>query len=107
MRSIVKKSSYTKSQTKQESRKWFRTRFGPQDIAGNYSQHRRFAKSNWLCRCNTDREEEGHIVFGKCEVYEGLRTQFEDLGEDKKYLQSVLDRRQAAAVIASSDNGKG
>ena len=53
-------------------------------------------KSNWLCRCKTDREEEGHIVSGRCEVYEDLRSQFGDIGEDEnlvKYFQAVLDRR--------------
>ena len=87
---------YTKGQTIQESRKWFRTRFGLQDFAGNYSHDRRFAKSNWLCQCKTNREEEGHIISGKCDVYEDLRTKFGDLGEDKnlvKYFQAVLDRR--------------
>ena len=113
---------YTKGQTIQESRKWFRTRFGLQDFAGNYSHDRRFAKSNWMCRCKNNREEEGHIVSGKCDVYEGLRTQFGDLGEDKnlvQYFQAVLDRRDAlededrtrqsetAAVVARSVSVRG
>ena len=75
-----------------------KTRWGLQDFAGNYSHDRRFAKSNWLCRCKTDREEEGHIVSGRCEVYEDLRSQFGDLGEDEnlvKYFQAVLDRRDS------------
>ena len=73
------KKSYTTNTTIQESRKWFKTRFGLQNFAGNYSHDRRFADSNWLCRCKSDREEEGHIVSGKCEVY---KDQFGDLGED-------------------------
>ena len=90
------RKNYTKNTTIQESRKWFKTRFGHLDFGGNYSHDRKFAKSNWLCRCKTDREEEGHIVSGKCNVYEDLRTQYGDLGEDEnlvQYFQAVLDRR--------------
>ena len=49
-----------------------------------------------MCRCGSDREEESHIVSGKCEVYSDLRLQFGDLKEDKNlvnYFQAVLDRR--------------
>ena len=49
-----------------------------------------------MCRCGSEREEEGHIVSGHCEVYGDLRTQFGDLSEDEnlvKYFQAVLDRR--------------
>jgi hypothetical protein len=41
-------------------------------------------------------EDKGHIVSGLCPVYEDLRTQFGDLGEDKnlvEYFTAVLDRR--------------
>ena len=43
-----------------------------------------------------EREEEGHIISGQCEVYSDLRAQFGDLKEDKNlvmYFQAVLDRR--------------
>ena len=80
------RKSYTTSTTIQESRKWFKTRWGLQDFAGKYSHDRRFAKNNWLFRCKTDREEEGHIVSGRCKVYEDLRSQFGDLGEDENLL---------------------
>ena len=49
-----------------------------------------------MCLCGSDREEESHIVSGKCEVYSDLRLQFGDLKEDKNlvnYFQAVLDRR--------------
>ena len=32
-------------------RQMFRTRFGMQPFAGNYSRDRRFARTGWLCRC--------------------------------------------------------
>ena len=61
-------------------------------------------------------------MSGKCEVYEGLRTQFGDLGEDAnlvKYFQAVLDMRDSlededrtqqsltAAVVARPVSVKG
>ena len=64
-----------------------------QDFAGNYSHNRKLAKSDWLYRCKTDREEEGHIIRGQCSVYEDLRPQFGDLSE-VDYFQAVLDRRE-------------
>ena len=79
-----------------KSRDWFRTRFGLQNFAGNYSHNKKFAKSDWQCICKGAREEEGHIVSGDCPVYSDLRSQFGDLGEDKnlvKFFRAVLDRR--------------
>ena len=87
---------YLKTQNISETREWFKSRFGLQPFAGNYSHDQRFAKSDWLCRCKTVREEEGHITSGKCEVYGDLKSQFGDLGEDKNlvdFFRAVLDRR--------------
>ena len=90
------KQNYVNNTTIEQARGWFRTRFGLQDFAGNYSHNRKFAKSDWLCRCKTAKEEEGHIVSGNCSVYSDLRSQFGDLGEDQNLVQffrAVLDRR--------------
>ena len=87
------RKEYIKNQTIQSTREWFRTRFGLLPFAGNYSHNRRFEKSNWLCRCKTSREEEGHIVSGQCESYGDLRIQFGDLGEDENlvaFFKAVL-----------------
>ena len=88
---------YLSMKTIHESRSWYRTRFGLQPFAGNYSHDRRFAKTNWLCKCGTAQEEEGHIVSGNCQVYGDLKDKFGDLGEDSNlvsYFQAVLDRRE-------------
>ena len=63
---------------------------------GNYSQSKKFSKTNWMCQCLQTVEKEGHIVSGQCEVYGDLRSQFGDLQEDKnlvQYFQAVLYRR--------------
>ena len=109
-----------KNQTIRDTIEWFKTRFGLQPFAGNFSHDRQYAKSDWLCRCKTSREEEGHITSGNCEVYGDLKSQFGDLSEDKNlvdFFRAVLDRREdleeedrkqqssAAAVIARPDCG--
>ena len=91
------KQSYIVESTIEDSRKWFKSRFGLQAFAGNFSHDRRFAKTDWLCRCKISIEDEGHIVSGQCPVYGGLRTQFGDLGEDRNlvaYFTAVLDMRE-------------
>ena len=90
------KKDYIEKKTIGDARNWFKSRFGLQAFAGNYSHDRRFAKTDWLCRCKASVEDEGHIVSGLCPVYGGLRTQFGDLGEDQNlvaFFTAVLDRR--------------
>ena len=114
------KKMYTQSTNMEDSRKWFRSCFGLLPFAGNFTHDRRYAKTNWLCRCKTSREEEGHITSGTCHVYGGLRTQFGDLENDEnlvRFFQAVLDKREelededrtrqslTAAVDASSTPG--
>ena len=92
------RKSYLKNQTLVQSRKWFKTRFGLQDFAGNYSHNMKFSKTNWMCRCENEVEVEGHIVSGQCTVYGDLKSQYGDLNEDKnlvQYFQAVLDRRDS------------
>ena len=90
------RKAYLQDQTISQCRKWFRTRFGLQDFARNYSQSKKFSKTYWMCQCLQTVEKEGHIVSGQYEVYGDLRFQFGDLQEDKnlvQYFQAVLDRR--------------
>ena len=39
----------------------YRSRFGLLAFAGNYQNEKRFANSNWLCRCTKAREDESHL----------------------------------------------
>ena len=91
------KQNYIEESTIGDARKWFKTCFGLQNFAGNFSHDRRFAKTDWLCRCKISIEDEEHIVSGQCPVYGGLRTQFGDLGEDRNlvaYFTAVLGMRE-------------
>ena len=116
------RKAYIQDRTISEARNWFRTRFFLQPFAGNYSKDKRYAKTNWLCRCKGAKEEESHIMSGHCEVYGDLQSQFGDLGEDKnlvRFFQAVLDRREGleeedrlrqsstAVDVARSDPGDG
>ena len=90
------RKAYMRNQSIENTREWFRTRYGLQPFAGNFSHNRRYAKSDWLCRCKSVREEESHITSGSCEVYGDLKAQFGDLEEDKnlvEFFRAVLDRR--------------
>ena len=92
--SRIKQETYGK---KFYTRKHFRYRFGLLPFAGNFAHDRRYAKTDWLCRCKSLREEEGHITSGNCQIYGGLRTQFRDLEDDEnlvKFFQAVLDKRE-------------
>ena len=77
-------------------RQQYRTRFGLENFAGNYSNDRRFASSEWLCRCKESREEESHLTSGRCTVFGDLKERFGDLHDDENLVQffhEVLARR--------------
>ena len=45
-------------------------------FAGNYSPDRRCAASGWLSKCEQCREEESHVLSGKCTIYGEIRNRF-------------------------------
>ena len=92
------KKAYIKNENIQQVRDMFRTRFGLQPFAGNYSKDRRFARTNWLCRCQMFREEESHLLSGNCEVYGDIRRRYDNLDDDANLVQffnEVLQMRDA------------
>ena len=67
-----------------------------QFFAGNYKNYKRFDKYNWLCRCEEAREDESHLVSGKCKVFGDLTEIYSDLTSDDGLVQfftAVLVRR--------------
>ena len=90
------KKEYISSKDIQSVRQHYRTRFGLQNFAGNYSNDNRFAKTSWLCRCLESRENEPHLTSGKCKVFGDLNERFGDLTDDEnlvRFFQEVLARR--------------
>ena len=90
------KKEYISSTNIKTVREQYRTRFGLLPFAGNYSHDRRFASTNWLCRCKQTREEEFHLISGKCPIFGDLKKQFGDLSDDSNLVQffrEVLEKR--------------
>ena len=91
------KKEYLENKSISEVREMYKTRFGLLPFAGNYSHDARFRRTNWLCQCTTAREEERHLLSGKCEVYKDIRENYGDLKNDDdlvKFFREVLDRRE-------------
>ena len=80
----------------EDVRHWFRTRFGLQPFGGNFSKDKRFAKSEWLCKCKEEKETEVHLLEGKCKTYGDINKHYGDLTDDANlvgFFQEVLARR--------------
>ena len=87
-------------------RKQYRSRFGLESFAGNYSRDKRFEKTSWLCLCKKSREEEVHLLSGQCQVYGDLTHNYSDLTEDDQLVQffsDVLARRDALETLGGGD----
>ena len=97
IRILWKKKKYLENRNISEVRQMYKTRFGLLPFAGNYSHDSRFQRTNWLCHCKTAREEERHLLSGKCEVYKDIRDNYGDLQNDDdlvKFFREVLERRE-------------
>ena len=90
------RKTYMKEQNIEGVRQFFYTCVRMQPFAGNYSKDKRFMKSNWLCKCGNEREEESHIMSGNCEVYGDSQNNYPDLENDDelvKFFSKVLERK--------------
>ena len=91
------RKDYFKMKNIYNVRNQFRTRFGLLAFAGNFSHDRRFASTNWLCKCTEAREEEAHLTSGQCKVYGDLTDKYCDLTDENSLVQffkEVLARRE-------------
>ena len=92
------KKKYIEKRSVKEVRIWYRSRYGQQPFAGNFSKDKNYAKTNWLCRCQKMREKEIHITSGDCPVYSDIREQYTNFDSDEdlvSYFAKVLERRDA------------
>ena len=77
-------------------RQHFKTRVRMMPFAGNYSNDKRFKKTDFLCQCLKSREEEKHLTSGLCAVYGDLVNENSDLNNDVelvKLFNNILARR--------------
>jgi hypothetical protein len=90
------KKEYISQKLISDVRQWFRTRAGLLPFAGNYSKDQRFAKTEWMCRCESVKEDEPHIVSGDCPVYNDIHEKYDNLEDDSElveFFREVLERR--------------
>ena len=76
-------------------REVFATRVHMLPIAGNFSHDRRFARTDWQCRCMEAREDEEHLR-SSCDLYSDIREQYGDLSSEEElvsFFRAVLKRR--------------
>jgi hypothetical protein len=66
MRDKYGKKTYISESKIGDVRKYYRTRVGLLPFAGNYSHDRRFARTDWMCRCEESKEDEVHLSSGEC-----------------------------------------
>ena len=98
--------AYIKNEKIQYVRDMFRTRFGLQPFAGNYSNDRRFLRTNWLCRCKISREEESHLMSGNCEVYGEIRGKYDNLEDDENLVQFFTEVLQVRDELEENENNQ-
>ena len=90
------KKEYIQQTNISNTRDQFSARFGLTAFAGNYTHNKKYAKSDWLCRCQQSSESESHLMSGGCKVFGDLADNFGDLNEDSNlvsFFRAVLDRR--------------
>ena len=89
------KKEYLNEKKIEDVRIMFKSRIGLMPFAGNYSHDKRFAKTNWLCRCGL-KETEAHLTAGMCPIYDDIWQARGDLRKDEdlvKFFSLVLERR--------------
>ena len=90
------KMSYIGDSRISNVRQMFKTRYGLLPFAGNYSKDKRFARTEWLCKCGEAREEESHLLSGVCEIYGEIRDKYSNLNDDNQlvdFFNEVLAQR--------------
>ena len=89
------RKSYFDRKVPSQVRSHFATRVGMLPVAGNFRHDRRFARTDWLCRCGLEREEERHLT-DSCPLYRDIREQYSSLEDDDQlvdFFQQMLQRR--------------
>ena len=99
------KKEYLTKMTIGEVRKFYRTRVGLLPFASNYKNDKRFARTNWMCRCKTEKENQSHIR--QCPIYSDITQKYpsvDDYSDLVKYLREVLNRRDLIDSIDEQED---
>ena len=87
-------------------RKIFRTHVSLHPFAGIYWKDNKFRRTDWLCCCLIDKEQENHLINGNCPVYQDIRIKYDNLDNDDKltsFFHEVLARRDAIDEMAKDN----
>ena len=101
------KKNYISDSKIHNVREMYKGRYKMMPYAGNYQRDRRFARTEWLCRCGESKEEEQHIMSGNCEVYGEIRSAYTNLNNDEQlvsfllrcYLKEMNWRRKTSLIV--------
>ena len=91
------KKAYIKENTLGKMRQIFLTKTKMHPFAGNFAKDKRFLKSLWMCFCGWEKEEETHLLSGKCPVYGDLVSLLGDKADSlhlTTFFTAVLERRK-------------
>ena len=107
------KKQYVKNEQIGRVRDTYKARFGMSSFAGNFTNDKRFAKTEGLCRCKRVREEESHLLSGNCQVFGSIREKYGDLEDDESLvsffnevlsLRDFIDEENEAYSMRESTN---
>jgi len=99
------KKKYLTENILKKIRKIFLTRVKLQPFGGNYKHDKKFEKTNWMCFCGWNLEEESHLLSGQCPVYGDMVGMVRDRGDDEQlstFFAAVLERREKLEQQPSS-----
>ena len=102
------KKKYVRDNLIKTVRDIYRTRFGMNPFAGNYSKDRRFGRTEWLCHCKEAKEEESHLISGNCEVYKEIWSKYDNLNDDMElvnFFNEILAKREEIDEKETRTNG--
>ena len=105
MKDCYGKKMYLSENKIEDVRFRFKRRVGLLPFAGNYSNDKRYARSNWMCRCG-NRENESHIREGICPIYNDIWQKYENLDNDEdlvNFFSAVLERRRKIESLEESE----
>ena len=91
------KKAYLSLQVLSKVRQTFLSRVRMQPFAGNFPGDKRFSKTNHMCKCTKEKEDEKHILSGNCPIYGDLTKKFPNTDNDSElvnFFSAVLARRE-------------
>ena len=84
------KKDYISKKLISEVRQQYKSRYGLLPFAEFFSKDKRFANSDWMCRCG-EKEKEIHLTSENCPIYDDITVKYTSFEKDPG--KEILDRR--------------